>query len=506
MRHSEKMILNTIASYCRIFIHIVTGIFTTRLSLKYLGISDFGLYNLLAGTISMLSFFSGSLLFSTQRYYSVAIGAQDKERLLRLFNSSISIHLILSLGLLLLFIVLQPIFFNFILTINYNQLEAANVVYLLMIISMSLNVIIIPFSAIINAKEDLVVFSIVHVLGYLFQLFAALSLKYISIHKLEYYTLIVVISCIVQNMSIILWTRRYKEVFIKLKLLYDCCTIKELLGFTGWNTLGTLSTMSRNQGIGIVMNHFFGTSINAAYGIANQVNSLVLTFATTITAVFTPTITAAKGANQLDRMRFLGILTSKFTFLLSSCMSLPVLSFLPLLLKLWIGEVPDNTLDFSKYIIYAFLIQQLYPGICRVIYACGDIKNYQVWFSIYSLLVIPLGFLLYYVGYPSNSILWLLIISQVSVFCITGYYADKVAGIHIGKYFYELGIKTLIVYILSSTLGYMIINVYDNLLMQMLFILLVVVGYMYVFFYFVLNREEKNYIITRLSFLSKFIR
>ena len=198
-----------------------------------------------------------------------------------------------------------------------------------------------------------------------------------------------------------------------------------MFGFVGWNTLGSTAVVVRNQGVALVLNVFFGTVVNTAYGIANQVNSLVLSFASTLTTVFSPIIIKAKGEGNEEKMRSTAIFSSKLSFLLSSMMALPILVFLEPILKIWLGEYPTNTYEFCYFIILSFLVLQLYPGINRAIYATGKIKGYQIAISIILVSIIPIGILMFRFGFPTYSIILVMLISQIGTLFSTIYYGVK---------------------------------------------------------------------------------
>lgn len=426
MKHSTKLLLNTIASYGRIIVNIVVTLISTRLALKYLGANDFGLYNLIAGVVLMLSFLNSSLQISSQRYFSIAIGEGDKEKLDKYFNANLSIHIAISavIGFLLLSL-LYPLFNGFLNIPTGKEFVAVNI-YLVMVLSAIVTIGTIPYSAIITAREDLVALSCINIIYCIGKLVAAVSLVFITNHLLVTYSILMLAAVFFKMLLEILWSRKhYEETKLRKRQLLNKSICREMLGFVGWNTLGSIAVLFRNQGIAIALNLFFGTIVNAAYGIAHHVNALVLSFAGTITTVFSPMIIQAKGAGDEKKMLYSAILSSKLSFLLSSIMALPILMFLEELLSLWLTEVPEHTIIFCKLSIYSFLIQQLYPGINRAVYASGKIKGYQISTAILLISIIPIGAWLFSMDYPPASILLVMMVSQTLVMLSTVYYAWK---------------------------------------------------------------------------------
>lgn len=435
MQHSTKLLFNTIASYARILVNTIVTLLATRIALKYLGADDFGLFNLIAGIVVLLSFINGSLLISSQRYFSITIGEKRIKKLQKYFNASLGIHFILASVISIILIAITPILFNGFLNINVEKITIAKEIYYIMIASTAFTIGTIPFSAIINAYEDLVALSLFDIISCFIKLFAAISLLYIDNNLLISYSLFMLFAVIIKMIMEIVWSKiRYKQVNLLRNQIIDISIYKEMLSFIGWNTLGSLAVLVRNQGIAIVLNIFFGTIVNAAYGIANQVNSLVLSFSSTLTTVFTPSIIQAKGAGDEKRMMKIAIFSSKMSFLLSSALALPILIFLKSILDIWLDTYPSCTIDFCKFIILSFLILQLYPGINRAIYANGNIKYYQISISIALILIIPIGTFCFKNGFSPSTILIIMFFSQLCTLFITIYFGHKLCKLSMAEF------------------------------------------------------------------------
>ena len=498
MKHSQKLLLNTFALCIKIFIKALVLLISTRLVLNELGASDYGLYNLIAGVISLLSFLSGSLMISTQRFLSYSMGENNQDKLVSVFNVSLLIHIVIAFVLGIVFISLQPLFFNGFIDIGDAPIEVAKSVYDIMIISAIVTMSTIPYSAVINAHEDMVFFAISEVLVIIVQLFAAIVIMFINSNLLVTYTWLMMLSIVVGFLSKFIWCKlKYKEVKISIRLAFDKYKIKEMLGFIGWNTLGSSAVLLRNQGVAIVLNYFWGTIANAAYGIANQINSLVLTFSSTLTTVFTPSLIQNKGAGNDERMIFLSIFSSKLSFLLSSVMAIPVLWNLHSILKIWLGDsLPEHTEIFTICIIIAFLFTQLYPGINRAIYATGQIKGYQIAISIFLTATIPLGVIAFQVGLPVPSILWALVLSQICCFASTIYFANRHVGLDSKLFIYKNAIPSIVLCGTSILIGNLANAIFVDARFFVFFLSLCVT-LIYVFYYYkwVLNGGERNVII-----------
>jgi len=503
MQHSTKLILNTIASYVRIIVNTIVTLIGTRIALRCLGADDFGLYNLIAGIVVLLSFINGSLLISSQRYFSISIGEGNTKKLGRFFNASLGIHIFIGLLIGLTFLIITPILFNGFLNITPEKIELAKVIYYIMIISAVITIGTIPFSAIMNAREDMVVLSICDIVSCIMKLVAAISLLFVSNHLLLTYTVLMLCSIFVKMLMEIGWSRfKYKEAKVISNQLVNKPIYREMLGFIGWNTLGSFAVLVRNQGVAVILNVFFGTIINAAYGIANQVNSLVLSFASTLTTVFSPMIIQAKGAKNEKRMMDTAVFSSKLSFYLSSAMALPILLFLPVILKIWLGMYPNSTLEFCQYIVYSFLVLQLYPGINRAIYATGHIKGYQITISIVLVAILPIGAWLFKMGYPPYSILFVMLISQIITLISTIYYGHKFCGLSVKEFIIHsvfIPVLVFIVFLWGCESLNRVMRIQMSVFGIIIYSCIIELLYVIFFMYTVLNQKEKNMMINYLK-------
>ncbi len=459
MRHSFKMAINTAASYFRIACNAIVTLIVTRIALSHLGVNDFGLYNLLAGTIALLSFVNGALLISSQRYFSIAIGEGNMSKLKHYYSSSIAIHAILSVVIIVCLLFIQPILFNGVLNIEQGKEIVAQVVYDIMVISSALTMLSIPFAALMNAYEDIAALSFINIGSYVIRLCAAFSLMIFSENLLIIYSVIILVSIFFKVFGEYYWCRRkYAAARIKLKEWCSKSTCKEMMGFAGWNTLGSCSVLIRDQGVAVILNVFFGTVVNAAYGIANQVNSLVLSFASNLTTVFAPAIIQAKGAGDNNRMLFLAVFSSKLSFTLSSLFALPILTFLHNILHIWLGDIPEYTEIFCRYIIFCFLFQQIYPGINRAIYATGRIRLYQIAMFIAFTIILPVGILLFKMGYAPYTILYMMTFSQIAFMFFTVYIARKLCALDIKKFIVQSIILPIVIFSILLYAGAIVAN------------------------------------------------
>lgn len=502
MSRSKKIVNNIVALAIKIVLTCIVQLVGTRIALSALGDEGFGLYNLLAGIIVLFSFLTGSLLISTQRYLSIAIGEQDDVKLNSIFNVSLLIHILLAVFVVLILCLLKNLLFSSILNISFQYIVVAKTVYDILLLSITITILSIPFSADINAREDMVFFAFTEIVSLFFKLLAAISLLYIEDNLLLVYTWLMLLAIFVGTILKVVWCLcKYKESKISFALMRNMKLFKEMIGFVSWNTLGSAAVVVRNQGVAVLFNIFFGTVVNAAYGIANQINSLVLSFASTITTVFTPRIVQSKGEKNEKRMLEIAIMSSKLSFLLSSAIALPVLIYLGEILSIWLHNIPPYTETFVFWVVISFLVQQLYPGINRAIYASGKIKFYQVTVAIFLISILPIGYLLLRSGFNVEWVLVLMFVMQILTLLATVYFANKECDLDIKNFYIGSVFKPCLLFIvfyftIRGCNAILCQNDEPTLLCLSLSSFLYVLVYMSLFLLLILNSQEKNNILS----------
>lgn len=504
---SVKVLSNTLSLYGKMIITTLVSLYLTRVVLAYLGTNDFGLYNLIGGVIALLSFLNSAMMVSVQRYLSVAIGENDIQKVHTVFSTSIYIHIFLTVFLVVLIELCSLFLFEGFLNIEPSKIPAAKIVYHLMAISTGLTILGVPYNAMINAKEDLWLFALIESICAVLKVGIIFIFQHAKTDALITYTLWILVITALNFLLKYLWCKiKYiecKKVFAK---KCNLPLLKELLGFSGWNAFGTLAMVGRNQGVAFVLNIFWGTAVNAVYGIANQVNSQLIYFSTMMTTSVTPQIMKSYGEGNHVRMLSLSIFTCKLSFYLSAVFALPLLLELPFVLEVWLKEVPENTEIFCTLILYMFLIMQLYPGIGRAIQSSGKIRAYQVYTSIVLLLPVPLGLLLGKLGFESYTILYLMIASQIVQMFVAVFIARVRVGLDVMAFLWFV-CKSIIVFVLVYGSGYYIHNSLikscNPVFTFFITISSVAILYSILYYLFVLNKEDKirinNLVITLLK-------
>ena len=354
MQTSIRVVLNTVVLYVKVILSLVLALISVPLVLKTLGTSDYGLYNLVAGVVSMLSFLNNSMTVSSQRFMSVAMGEGNDAKINSIYNTSLLLHFCLAVLVIIVFEVIG-LFAIDKLNILPERITCAKIIYQFLILSTAANIIAVPFDALTNAKEDMIPFSIVELIGSILMLSVAFSIAHVSGDKLIYYGVCVALISILTLFMKYGWCRyAYKDYKINLFAYKNKFKIKEMLGFTGWNLFGGLAMIGRNQGVAVIINLFLGTVANAAYGIANQINGALSHFSATFQKAINPQLMKSAGMNDRSRLLRISYISSKFSVLAMAFFAVPLIMEMDEVLIIWLKDSipPYNTLD----TMYSFTI------------------------------------------------------------------------------------------------------------------------------------------------------
>ena len=497
MKASVKVFYNSCALYVKMGFTIVIGHYLTRVVLNELGVEDYGIYNLIGGVIALLSFLQTALSVSTQRFLSVTMGKKSSADVKSVFNSSLSIHIVLSFLVVVLLEICSLFLFDGFLNIPSGRIYAAKAVFQIMVFSTFFTILQVPFSASITANEDLWFFSIVETLITLIKLYIIFLFKYCTMDKLLLYSYWMMFTFILGFVIKFIWCMiRYSECRgMNIVKFTHKRYVKEMVGFTGWNSFGTLALVGRNQGVAILLNIFWGTAFNAVYGIANQVNSQLIHFSQIMTTSIAPQIMKSEGEGNRSRMLFLAVFASKMAFFLSAFFALPLTIEIDYVLSAWLKNVPEFTETYCILILVMFLTMQLYPGLTRAIQATGNIKQYQIATSFFLLLPIPLGFVFYKIGMHNTTILYLMILSQLLQMIFAVYYTTINIGLNAFKfclYILKAVVCVVCVLFVGFVVRYFLSFFVNDFILFTIVVLCMVFLFSLLFYRIVFEQEERE--------------
>lgn len=396
---NRRIARNTIFLYIRTFVAMVIGLYTSRMILEVLGVSDFGIYNVVGGLIAMMAFVNGSFNVAIGRYLTFELGRKDFAAYNRVFNTSLVIQCCLALLVLVVAETVGLWFVNHRLVIPVGRLTAANWVYQAAIIGMILSIINSPFSATINAHERMNVVAYVGIGESFAKLAIVISLYWWNYDKLIIWAILFLMITVASvGIQMIYVRRQFPHTAVNLR--HDRSIVKSMATFSGWNMFGTIAWTLKDQGINIVLNLFGGPVINAARGVSYQVKSAILSLQNGFQSAVNPQLTKNYAADDLQATHRLLCRSSKISFFLLLIPAIPVCFEVSFLLGLWLVEVPGYAPMFTVLVISEALIEVFGGPSITALMATGKIKWYQIVVGSILLLNLPVAYLLLKVGCP----------------------------------------------------------------------------------------------------------
>lgn len=400
MNASSRVAVNTFAQYVRTIVSVVIALFTSRIVLANLGVDDYGINSVVGGVVAMLAFIQNNLARTIQRFLSYNRGKGDKNRQILIFNNSVWTQLIISIILCFGLLLLLPIVFTSIINIKPDRHNAAIVVYLFTILNLFFNMLITPYMAALISRENIVFSSIVSIFDSILKIPIALSLVWISSNKLEWYScmgsVIVILNFLLYKFYC---SRKYDECRHFTFQSFRRDMFKEMLSFMGWNVYGTMCITIRTQGVAIILNRFYTTAINAAYGIAGMVTGQLSFLSSSLTTAMNPQIIKAEGAGERNKMLRLTEISCKLSFLLMSIISVPAVFYMDIILDLWLQDVPEYSGLFCTFILLSVQIDLITQNCSTANQAVGNVKVYSIVINTIKALTLPFAYWALKAGY-----------------------------------------------------------------------------------------------------------
>lgn len=413
MNDNKRIVVNSIILYGQLGISTIVGLLTTRLVLLQLGASDFGLYTVVGGIVTMMGFLSTAMLATSYRYIAIELGKGDKGDINKTFNTLFIIHLILAVILIIIGEPLGVWYIRYYLNVAPNKIvEAIFVLHFTIIVSV-LSILSVPYRGLITARENFIIRSIVEILGTIIKLVLILLLTFYLGNKLKAYTIIMAVVTIIPSSLIVIycWIKDRKAVSWKLNI--NTSDYKELFSYAGWISVGTIAYMGVRQGASIIINLFFGTVINAAFGIASQINNYIMMYVKNLNQAAVPQIMKSHSGGDSGRSMNLVYYVSKYSFFIMLLPAVPLILSIDSILILWLKKVPEYTKEFIILMIVNGLIGVATTGFDAIIQATGKIRKVQFMYSISLLLTLPAAYLSFKSNYPPYTITLLFIAASI---------------------------------------------------------------------------------------------
>ena len=463
-QNNKRIAKNTLMLYVRMLLIMAVSLYTSRVILQALGVEDFGLYNVVGGVVVLFTFINNAMVASTQRFLNFEIGRNNLDEARKVFSASLNIHIIIAGAFLLLAETVGLWFLNRYIQIPEGREIAANWVYQFSIIVSILNIIRSPYNAAIIAHEHMSFYAYVSIIEVILKLAIVYMVYLFADRLIAYAFLMMMVTLIVLGVYYIFCKRKYE--ICRYQFEYDRKRYMALASFSGWSLFGSLANMGASQGINIILNMFFGVSVNAAMGIANQVNAAVYQFVSSFQTAFNPQIIKSYAAG--DKIYFISLImnTSRYSFLLLFLLALPIYICCPEILSIWLGTVPEYAVEFCRLMLLFLLIDAVQGPLWVSAQATGKIRNYQILMSVLILLNLPITYvLLIFFKNPEIAI-----IVRVAVNFITAVarviYLNHLYDFPIGRYMKDVILKCLVVMVISYPIPYLVHNMFGTTLID----------------------------------------
>ena len=445
MRGANRVIVNTAAQYIRSAVNICLSLVSARIILNALGVEDFGIYTLVASTVTLMSFVINALVVTTQRFLSFYSGKNDEGRLKVIFANSLVIHIVLGLLLTGLFELAGVFLFDGFLNIAPDRMDAARTVFHIVTFSVLLSFVTSPFKALLIARENIVYVSVVDVIDAVLRLVIALMLISCTYDKLVVYAALL---CGISVLNLLLYAvydaRSYKECVLPRKGMIDLGVMKEMGGFATWTIYSIFCITGRTQGVAIVINRFFGVAMNAAYGIGMQVHNSLAFLSQSVANAINPQIMKAEGAGDRQKMLRLSEVESKLCFMLLSMFIVPAIFEMPALLGFWLGNPPEYSVYFCSALLISTMLDQLTIGLGAANQAVGNIRNYSLAVNTVKFLTIPAVVIALYFFKNYYLIMAFYILFEFICAIIRLVYLKKTAGLSVKSFFRNVFARELL--------------------------------------------------------------
>lgn len=500
---TKRIVKNTFMLYFRTLFMMVVGLYTSRVVINALGLSDYGIYNIVGGVVGLFGFINSSMTRSTQRFLNFELGKNDLESINNVFSNSIIIHSVIAL---VIFILAETFGLWFVinkLVIPPEKLTAALIVYQCTVLSTILMIVGVPYNSLIIAYEQMNIFAYFSMIDVFLKLCAAFFICFFTEDKLGVYAVLLLLIQIISFLIYFIYCKT-KYTNLKISLKFNRNLFRRMFSFTSWTIIGELAYIGFTQGINIILNIFFGPIINASRAISVQIQNAVKQFAGGFQTAMNPQIvkTYSNGDKEyLNKLIFEG---SRISFFLVFIFSVPFFLETNLILKFWIKVVPEYCCEFVRLILIISIIDTMITPLIIAASATGKIRNYQITLGGLLLMIVPVSYIFLRLGFKPTSVLYVhLCITIVSLF-VRLYYAKQLNDLNIKEYICNVIVKSIfsvgpvfLIIWFSHHFLFEQINSFSRLMITILYMIILTL----IFIRWGLNDFERNYVLSKLQFI-----
>lgn len=446
---NKRIARNTVMLYLRMFVMMAIGLFTSRITLQALGVSNYGINNVVGGIVAMFSLVTGALVNSVSRFLTFELGKKEKNELNKVFCTSINVMALLSLVVLLLGETVGLWFLYNKLNIPPDRLGAANVVLQCSIATCILSLMYLPYNALIIAYEKMSIWAYFSIIDAVLKLLVVYALYISPFDKLKTYALLGLCCIVIMQIIYRIYCHRTFSV-ARYHFVLDKPLLRQIFGFAGWNFMGQGAYVINNEGVNIVINLFFGVTVNAARGIAVSVNTYVTQFANNFMVALNPQITKTFAAKEYEETHKLIFRGAKFAFFLMFLLMLPICLETRTILYLWLGNVPKYAVEFVRWTLIITIVNSLSNTLITGLHASGKLRRYMIIVGMVEISNFPLTYLAFKIGLGPEAAYWVFASIYLILMFLRLYLIKDLIFLNSKDYIRAVYIKVFPVSILAS--------------------------------------------------------
>ena len=501
---SKTIVKNTLMLYARMLITMFVGLYTSRIVLNALGFTDYGIYNLVGGLVTMLSFLNVGLTGASQRFISYEMGRGDIASMKKVFCTAVITHKALAAIIVILLEIIGLLLINYKLVIPEGRIFAANWVFQCSLITTAVSIISVPYSSCVVAHEKMGQFAYISIIETFLKLGVALVIMVSPIDRLVLYvTLILLIQITVRLIYTTYCKREFDECIFEYR--FDKTLFKKMFSFAGWGCIGNMGWGLKDQLLNIILNLFFGTTINAARGISTQVNGIISSFASNFTMAVNPQITKQYAAGNIERSITLTMAGSKYAFYLLSFITVPFLINEHYVLRLWLGDVPEYTDAFVAIALISSCVYSMSHTVSTAIQATGYVKCFQILLATTLLLEVPAAYIILKIGgAPYLAVMpsiFTCLLSLVVRIVILHHYVPQY---RISEYLFNTVLRGIVIFSLAYVSSYYLRSLFENTFINLIITAAISAIIVLCLIYWIgINSHERNLVNGRISTITK---
>lgn len=497
--NNKRIAKNTLLLYVRMMFMMAVALYTSRVVLNTLGVEDYGIYNVVGGVVAMFGFINGSMSSATQRYITFALGKGDMDRLKTVFSTTLQIHMLIAALIVILGETVGLWFLYNKMQIPPDRMDAAFWVLQCSIVASVVMIVSVPYNADIIAHEKMSAFAYISILEAVLKLAIVYMLLFFSLDKLVLYAiLILAVQLLIQFCYMYYCSRHFPETIYR--RVWDKSLFKEMTSFAAWSIFGNLSGVLYTQGLNMMLNVFFGPVVNAARGIAVQVQNAIQQFVGNFQMALNPQITKTYARGEHEQMHTLMFRSARFSYYLLFFLSLPVLFETELILRVWLKTVPENTVIFLRLMICTSLIYTLSNPLIIANQATGKVKKYQAVCGTTLIMILPISYVCLRLGMPAYSVFIVHFVMESLCHIARMTMLRPLIGVRIRDYVRHIHVYVVSVTVLAVIIPLVAYLLMDNTILRFFVICtLCVLSVSVVTFYIGLTKHERIVVTEKVS-------